>query len=188
MLHVNVPPSRTDVLVSGPSASFIARTEYVVYPIAGSTVAELQAHMNQSGPRDSEGRWSARTDSRYTWSYRSFATGAACVVRHVSVEMRILFTFPLWHVPANVPREVIDRWTAAMTGLHRHEEGHKQIALREGYEILTAVGGLQNAISCTALDQSVRQTVAGIQARYQHEQRFYDAQTRHGATQGTNLQ
>lgn len=90
---------------------------------------------------------------------------------------------PRWVPPADTEPGVYGQWQASMAALQRHEIGHKDISARAAREILQRL----NAVStfCNGLGDEVKRMTDGIIARETAAQSAYDAETRHGRTQGT---
>ncbi len=163
-------------------------TEYVYYQITGSSEDELDAQMNQLGPSDESGhRWDAYTEWYVTWSYSYSTTENDCSTGPAKVQVEITFTFPQWDPPPNAPQDLVDRWDAYVAALQLHEDGHEEIAIEAGNEILQAISALPTYPLCSELEQAADRVGENILEEYRQQEAIYDQRTNHGVAQGARF-
>ncbi len=163
-------------------------TDYVYYPITGSTAEELRTEMDHLGPTDPDGtHHDAYTQWHVTWRYAYSTLDDRCTIGPIQVSVQVTFTLPQWEPPPDAPPELIDRWNAYLDALRRHENGHREIGMAAGQAIYQALGRLPSYAACDELERTA--DAAGEQILDQHRQREldYDQATNHGATQGARF-
>jgi predicted secreted Zn-dependent protease len=162
------------------------RTDVSYYDVHGRTYAELHADMRRLGPKIDGGSFVGETRSPMTWSWRTESIAAgSCTLRDVRVSVNAQVLLPRWTPPADVDSSLVTEWNRFIAALETHEAGHKDISARAGRDIkdqLRALSGLCSQVSMRANDIA-RQIIDRASA----EQKRYDAETRHGLTQGTGF-
>ncbi len=159
-------------------------TDITYYDVHGRTARELVTQLRALGPKLPSGAFWAETRSPIRWTWRSKAdVNGRCTLTQVQVQIHSQMTMPRWVPPADTEPGLYAAWQKSMAALQTHEIGHKDIAARAAREILQKL----NAVStfCNGLSAEVNRMTDGIIARETAEQSAYDAQTRHGLTQGT---
>ena len=74
-----------------------------------------------------------------------------------------------------------------MTALQTHEDGHKEIGIQAGHDILRTLEGLPSYPTCDELEEAADAAGEGVLDRYREQEIIYDQTTRHGATQGARF-
>ena len=175
---------RNAVLDSYP-AGVEGRTTVDYYDVVGRTYAELHAEMRRLGPKNNGNSYVGETRSPMSWSWRAESStgGSSCTLRDVRVRVNAQILLPRWTPPADVDTSIVTEWKRFITALETHEAGHKDISARAGRELkdqLRALTGMCSMVSMRANDIARRVIDAANVA-----QKTYDAETRHGLTQGT---
>lgn len=177
--------ARNPVLDKYP-AGVEGRTSVVYYDIHGRTYAELRDEMRRLGPKTSGGSFVGETRSPMSWSWRTESlTGGSCTMRDVRVRVNAEIVLPRWMPPADADSSLVTEWKRFITALETHEAGHKDIAARAGRDLkdqLRDLAGPCSQVGMRADDIARRITDAASAA-----QKRYDAETRHGLTQGTGF-
>ena len=160
------------------------RTSVFYYDIEGRTFDELRADMRRKGPKIDGNSFvgEARSPMRWTWRTESSA-GSTCSIRDVTVSVNAQITLPRWKPPANAEPGLEEEWRRFIAALEAHEAGHKDISAKAGREITNRLRGM--SALCGQLGIRASDIARTIVARAAEEQKFYDATTRHGLTQGT---
>jgi predicted secreted Zn-dependent protease len=176
---------RNPVLDSYP-AGVEGRTSVTYYDVQGRTYAELHADMRRLGPKLFGGSFVGETRSPMSWTWRTESVaGTSCTLRDVRVRVSAEILLPRWTPPADADSSVIAEWKRFIAALETHEAGHKDISARAGREIkdkLRALTGMCSQVSMQANDIARR-----IIDEANLAQKRYDAETRHGLTQGTGF-
>lgn len=176
---------RNPVLDSYP-AGVEGRTSVIYYDVSGRTYAELHADMRRLGPKTYGNSYVGETRSPMSWSWRTESTtGGSCTLRDVRVRVNAEILLPRWTPPADADSSVVTEWKRFIAALETHEAGHKDISGRAGRDLkdqLRALTGPCSQVSMRANDIARRIIDDAAQA-----QKRYDAETRHGLTQGTGF-
>jgi predicted secreted Zn-dependent protease len=181
-------PSPTLAPTSTPAKTNASALEnYVYYVIEGSTAAELRAQMDQLGPADKFGRFDAYTRWYINWSYPYSTQDGQCTTGPVKVAVRVTLTLPQWDPPSDASQELVDKWNAYLAALQVHEDGHKEIAIQAGNEILHTLEGLPPHPTCDELEEAADAAGKSVLNRYRQQEIIYDQSTDHGATQGARF-
>lgn len=71
------------------------QTDYVYYPITGSTAEELRAQLDRLGPADPDGtHHDAYTQWHVTWRYPHSVSDNRCAIGPVQVSVQVTITLP----------------------------------------------------------------------------------------------
>ena len=157
------------------------------YKIQGKTTAELRSQMNQLGPlnQDEGKRFDASTlwdlDAQFTAGGKK---GVSCKLKTITVTVKTTFNLPDWTPPDGTPQTLIDRWKKHLAALQTHEEGHKQLGIDAGNDLLSQLKAMPSAPSCDALKPLAAQKRDAVKAAFKQKHKAYDASTKHGANQG----
>jgi predicted secreted Zn-dependent protease len=161
-------------------------TDVTYYDVHGATARELVAQMRQLGPKTETGAsFFGETQSPMRWQWSTRSNGQSCTANGVSVYIRSEITLPRWMPPPDAPPALVEQWKQFLAALETHEIGHKDISARAARDVLTAVRRLDTM--CSSFSAEAKRVTDGIVARLKVEQTTYDAQTRHGATQGATF-
>jgi predicted secreted Zn-dependent protease len=158
----------------------VGSTDVVYYDVHGRTARELVDDMRRLGPQN--GRFFGEAQSPLRWTWRTKSDGPNCRTSSANVVVRSEITLPRWTPAADTAPGVYAQWKTFLSALETHEVGHKDISARHAREMLTALQKLTGF--CSSLDTERRRITDDILARMHEEQIKYDADTRHGVTQG----
>lgn len=172
------PPENPELDAFPPG--IVGSTDVVYYDVHGRTARELAEDMRRRGPQN--GRFFGEAESPLRWSWRTRADGMGCRTSSASVVVRSEITLPRWTPPADTAPGLYAQWKTFLAALETHEVGHKNISARNARTMLSALQNLTGL--CNSLDTERRRITDGTLARVREEQSQYDADTRHGVTQG----
>jgi predicted secreted Zn-dependent protease len=134
-----------------------------------------------------EGKPPGRTRQSLEVQYRLVPQPGGCRLEDLQIRLDVHIHLPAW-VPAGVAvRGLETRWLAMLAGLTRHEEGHRDNALRAADELLLALASLPAQPDCRRLQRAVDRTRFQAETRYRMRDQSYDRRTRHGINQGSQL-
>ena len=174
---------RNPVLDKYP-AGVAGRTTVTYYDVHGSTYAELHADMRRQGPKINGTSFVGETLSPMSWNWRTESlSGGTCSLREVRVVVNAEILLPRWTPPPGVDSSVVAEWKRFIAALETHEAGHKDISARAGREIQDQLRGMSGP--CSQVSIHANDIARAISDRANVEQKAYDAETRHGLTQGT---
>lgn len=162
------------------------RTTVDYYDVHGSSFAELRADMRRLGPKVNGSSYVGETRSpmQYSWQTETIAPGS-CSIKDVRVSMNAQILLPRWTPPADADSALVTEWKRFITALELHESGHKDISARAGREIVEQLRGMSGL--CSQVSMRASDIARRIFDRARDEQARYDADTRHGLTQGTTF-
>jgi predicted secreted Zn-dependent protease len=163
-------------------------SDIVWYPIAGSSIRDLQSQMRANGPHDDAGGYAGYTRNSTYWHIRWQESGGSCSVTNVAVATYDTVTLPAWSPPSNADSALMAEWSRFVTMLGRHEEGHRDIAIAGAGEIARTLAMLSPQASCADLAASANAQGHAILASVQTRQKQYDEETSHGRRRGTTLE
>lgn len=153
------------------------------YDIHGRTRAELSAEMHRLGPKIDGASYVGETRSPMRWSWRTESHGGACTIRNLVVTMNAQVLLPRWTPPADTEPGLAAEWSRFMAAVETHEAGHKDITARAVGAITDQLRGF--SAPCSMINDRANDIARGIAEGAEKEQKHYDAETRHGLTQGT---
>ncbi|PYP75139.1 MAG: hypothetical protein DMD25_13685 [Gemmatimonadetes bacterium] len=155
--------------------SITAREQY--YDIDGSSAGALRDQIRRLGPKDESGTsHDALTVWSLEWAYGTAQRGDSCALKDVRVTLNVSVT---------LPRK--DSWRTYLRNVRVHEGGHRTIAERNARELMTALTPLRGT-SCEGLANEATRLAERIVADGRARNRAYDLQTKHGQTQGVELE
>ncbi|MFC1974910.1 DUF922 domain-containing Zn-dependent protease [Chloroflexota bacterium] len=161
---------------------------YQYYEVTGPTANDLRTQMDQFGPLDESGnRHDAYTEWYVDWSYPHSIVNDHCTTGPINVTVTITYILPKWNIPPDAPPTLIDKWTTYLNTLEKHEEGHQQIAIDAGYEILRTLNALPAYPSCEDLEQAADAAGQKLLNQFRQKETVYDQTTNHGETQGSQF-
>jgi len=171
-----------DVGAAPVTNSLVLRTNY--YVVTGGTLAELYASILRGRPPKDGGSYDAKTEwnTSYTFNYQRTADGYAPTV--FEVKTVVVMTLPLWQPPKERPPELATNWWPYARALTTHELGHVSLARTAAAEAGRRLRGLGAFPSAGALTQAAQQAFDAALDESHAQERRYDEETRHGATQG----
>ena len=162
--------------------------DYIYYEIKGATANELRTQMDQLGPVDAFGsHHDMYTRWEVNWNYPYSQNGVGCTTGPIQVRTTITFTFPSWEPSPDTSAELVDQWNGYLNLGQIHEDGHKEIALEAGREILRALQAVPAHVSCDLLEQVVDQKGQELLEQFRQKEITYDQTTDHGAAQGVRF-
>ena len=174
---------RNPVLDKYP-AGVTGRTTVSYYDIHGRTFEEVRADMHRLGPKVDGTTFVGETRSPMRWSWHMETMGASsCSIRDVSVVVNAQITLPRWTAPPDTEPGLVAEWKRFIAALETHEAGHKDISAKAAHEIIEKLHSVTGP--CSTISARANDIAHAIVERAHEEQLAYDAETRHGYTQGT---
>ncbi len=153
------------------------------YLVTGKDELEILSSLMASAPVSGEDTFFGLTTSDLRFRYWRQPTADGCELVDLHVELGIMIDIPAWEPGADAPYELKRDWTRFVGALKRHEETHRDLAVKGAQDVLKVLQGIE-APTCD-------QAVAEAQRRSQRHQveteanhRHFDEQTGHGETQG----
>ncbi len=169
---MDVPAPPRDVLVTW-------------YDVDADDAAGLRRQMDASGPLDGNGqRHDAYTSWYVTWEYPFSRDDAGCTTGPVTTSVRVTYTLPRWKTREAAEYGLQVRWRGYIEALLTHENGHRSTGLDAAREIEDVLPRLPPAPTCEELEKAANDAGHRILSKHRTEDTDYDAETRHGATQG----
>ena len=180
---VTVPRPRAAVLL--PPSVWPSDTMIHWYDVEGDTETELRAQLDARGPEDTGGqRHDAYTAWHVTWKF-PFSEGAeGCSTGPVTTAVHINITLPRWRGPEDERDPLVRRWRRYLDALKEHESGHRETGFRAATDITETLPALPPKPTCEQADEAANAAAREVLERYRAGDIAYDAETRHGATQG----
>lgn len=157
------------------------------YTIEGETAPQLVAQIQNRGPLWSNGY---RYEAMHTWklnrSYSVAQQGDRCRLTTIDIALESEITLPHWEPPADASGQLVANWDHYTKALKQHENGHREISIAAGEQVLQQLLSLPSYATCTELRTAAKAIVDDILAQTSSEQRNYDSNTQHGLTQGAS--
>ncbi len=156
------------------------------YEINAITLAEIPQFMGRIGPIDEDG---IRRDALLSWSIRwgrKQTSRHATTDRTIGFQSSVVLTLPRW-CPEQAPTaEERIEWSRYLLHVLEHEAGHAGIFFRHASQFGSAVSKFSEECPvCSSREENERRF--NLLHLLNSEQRQYDHDTLHGATQGARL-
>ncbi len=157
------------------------------YAVQGVTFNAISASLDAnalSDPHEERSRYYARTDWHLggNWYWKPSTRG--CAVDHGEVSIQITMTLPALADQAAAPANVKTRWTHFIENTITHESGHVKIALQGAREYQRDLGNYPPAADCDVLKSQLQDLFERSFDSIDQKNVNYDAETRHGVSQG----
>jgi predicted secreted Zn-dependent protease len=151
------------------------------YTVYGRSPLEVRRQMAQCTPV--QGGYDAVTHwwYRYSYNYNQKANGL-CGISDVTLVLHITFLFPYFKDDGD-NAGLTAQWSRYFTNLQTHEFGHRDITVQNAQSALAAIQAFPDA-PCENIVQTVNAYADAQLDVIQQKNTGYDAQTRHGETQG----
>ncbi len=157
----------------------------VYYAIQGGSEQELRSQMCRNGCTWSDGRiYDSVTDWHVTWDYGYSKTSNACSPDSFKVTVEITYHYPKWVYSEAPPPALVEKWESYLKKLAVHETGHRDIALQAAAELTRSIDAMEPLPTCGEIDRKIREISRMHLKQLKADSDAYDAETRHGATQG----
>lgn len=176
-------------MVSLPAlAEPVTRLHTSYYYIDGSSATLLAGQIEQKGPPAADGRRRpALTKWNIQWKFRHVQEGVSCAMKDAAVLVGVAQTMPRWRGEAQGAGALKARWQKFLDAVKRHENGHKDNAIRAGAEIEAALLAVKPHSNCEDLARSANDAAEEIVRKYRKLDEDYDRDTGFGRTQGAAL-
>jgi predicted secreted Zn-dependent protease len=113
------------------------------------------------------------------------STGGACKVNKIATKLDLKVRMPRWNAPASADPKLVAGWNRYVGALEVHENGHLQHGRDMEANFKRAAMAI-SAANCGDVERQLRQRFDAMIKDASALDVQYDAQTRHGATQGAH--
>lgn len=167
----------------------VTRVHTSYYYVDGSSATVLAAQLDQTGPKDADGkRYAAKTRWDVQWKFNHEQEGETCGIKDVVVAVGIAQNMPKWRGEEKPGGSNLKaRWRKFIEALKRHEEGHKTHGMKAGAEIEKALLAIKPASNCEDLDKAANAAGEQVIEKYRKQDAEYDRSTDYGRKQGATL-
>lgn len=145
------------------------------YDVGGSTAQEIRNNLNRS---HSNGGFDGHTGWNVSWSWPGYGR-PDCELAAADLDTRLRVRLPRWVPPAHADPALVLHWNNYAGSLAFHEQGHVQLA-RQGF------AKMQQILQTSTCDEADAKLNVVLGEMRQADLR-YDAETRHGTTQGAKF-
>ncbi|WP_343314153.1 DUF922 domain-containing protein [Brucella sp. BE17] len=162
--------------VSQADAASIFR-QYKYYKIYGTTAAQLDKALSNKGPflkktgQHHPGAAEIRFDAKVKYGR---ATGKACKVQGVYVNIHAKIALPRWAQRRKAKPELALVWDTLSQDIRRHEESHIVIARSHASEMERQIRALRSRSDCAALRANIDKVTQRIMESHDKEQQRFD--------------
>lgn len=156
---------------------------YVVSPQPDET---LRQALHAATPITVDGRrFHGYTRWNVRWNYRWWREGSGrCAITQVTTRLRTEVQLPELQGATPAQQAAFDRYLQALS---QHEQGHVQIGRDAAQAIDQGIAQLPAASDCTTLERDANALGHRLLKEHTERDKQYDERTRHGATQGAQL-
>lgn len=168
-----------------PGFRWTERRDY--YEVRGSTLEQLRRELQRSPLRDAElAQATGLTAQGFTMRYETKAAAEGCRVTDVQVELDLTIHLPRRATPTSLGYATQRAWDAMSAAVLRHEEGHRDNALRAGRDLRRRLSELP-PMPCSKLRGAAQKVIDDVLLRLSIREDMYDRSTQHGVRQGVVL-
>ncbi len=153
----------------------IPDADMAYYDVSGTSAAEIRDNLDR---QHANGGFDAFTGWNVHWNWPGFGQ-ADCDLGNARLDTELHVRLPRWQPPRHADPALVLKWNSYLGSLAFHEQGHVQLA-RQGFAKMQQI--LHDS-SCTEADASLN----AVLAEMRRADLRYDAETRHGITQGARF-
>lgn len=158
------------------------------YRVYGDKVSALRASIDSCPIRfAAAGPYHAITARSINWSYGiSQSSDGVCEMQDTHIGLHVSQLLPYFSPTELTASYTVAAWSSYATSLAKHEQGHINLAVEHSDRLaasLQAVGPMRCDMLSTHVDTMINTAITTLDS----EDELYDAQTKHGATQGAVL-
>jgi predicted secreted Zn-dependent protease len=159
--------------------------EIVYYDVVGNSAQELRHQMDTKGPFGEEGkRVDGHTDWKVTWSYQYAPATDGCRITALGINLSATITLPRWTAGDHASNALLKKWQSYIASLRVHEDGHYSHGVEAADEIKSFGQSFHTSDDCLILAMTFNNKATSIIEKYRAADAAYDADTKHGRTQG----
>ena len=183
LLAVSAPLTGCTPQPSEPADPFagIPNVQFLHYDVGGTSAREIrrainaarQAGLGTNAPYDASTSW------RFKWQWPVDRKTGTCDLANTAVTFSAKVRLPRLADPERLGSAVRARWDRYYAALLAHEAGHARYPYAHRGELLAAIKGSD----CAHASEAAK----AVLARFTDRDHAYDAETRHGATQGATF-
>ena len=172
-------------LMLGPSLGYADGAEIVYYDIVGDSAKELRRQMDANGPLGEDGkRMDGYTHWNVAWTYGYMPAAGGCKFTELEITLTATITLPRWTPGDDTSRALVKKWQSFISALRVHEDGHYSHGRMAAEEIKSLGQSLRTSDDCSTMAKLFDDQVHSILEKYKVADVAYDADTKHGETQG----
>jgi predicted secreted Zn-dependent protease len=173
------------LVASSTSAEVLETLRYDYYEVIAHPHQTLLSALNRSSPvLIDRQKFHAYTKWHVDWKFWwDRDQGAACRITSVQTSLTVSITLPKLVGGNSEQRLEFERYISA---LKQHESGHYEIGKDAAQEIDREILSF-SATDCSTLEKAANEKATHTLGRYKEKERTYDADTKHGKTQGAWL-
>jgi predicted secreted Zn-dependent protease len=159
--------------------------EIVYYDVVGNSAEELRHQMDSKGPFGEGGkRVDGYTDWKVTWSYQYAPAADGCRFTELGITVSATITLPRWTTGDHASNALLKKWQSYIASLRVHEDGHYSHGVEAADEIKSFGQSFHTSDGCSIFAKNFNDKAASIIEKYRGADAAYDADTKHGRTQG----
>jgi predicted secreted Zn-dependent protease len=171
-----------------PLAAAPVVTETIIYyDVDGSTEQEVRANLDRLAPLDENGRrFHATTKWSLSWRFDHQPGQQGCSITNVNIPLQVTTIMPRLNSD-QAPAPLREAFATYAERLLFHEKGHVRIGIDTAEKMDAAIRELPPHADCQQLSSAANALgfqIAGEGGQRNHD---YDAETRHGETQGVRF-
>ncbi len=155
------------------------------YLIYGNTAREVRNIMNQNSKRPKP--YDAYTQWSVNWHYTWQQSNGHCKVSTANADVKIKMLLPKLSNLMERPKALREQWSAYITALTEHENGHRDIGINVANDTLQHILKTPPKPSCSALQTAVSQVIAQRISASKDNDKIYDKATNHGLNEGAEF-
>ena len=163
----------------------VINESYKYYEVSGCCEKDLQCDLKEKCFRTQDGKkYDSVTNWKMKWNYGRHQSSQMCTADSFVVTVDVVFNFPKWVRNGEAPQQLVDKWNNYVKNLMMHEQGHRDRTVEAADALTRAVSEMPPAATCDQLDREINSLIQARGCMLLKEQDKYDAETKHGATQG----
>lgn len=163
----------------------LINTNTTYYEVQGKTVTEIKTSLNNNSPIFENGRkFHARTNWNFKWNFSWQEFSNSCKITSVKTSLDIKYIFPKLTNYSSLSPSLKKQWDQYYQALVKHEEGHKNLAIKAAKDIENNILQLGQKNTCQNLEKEANNLGNKILQESNKQQQKYDQETNHGEKTG----
>ena len=169
--------------ISVPEPDLFVRVYETFYDVEGATVAAVDSSLRSRRPERAHGVAVAEIDWDARLDYRTRDGLAGCRLERVRLELVFTVILPRLATNVDTRSKLASQWERFLAAIKFHEEGHREITVREALELMEELEELR-ASSCSELRRQAAAASDRFVGRARNLNETYDLRTNYGRRDG----
>ncbi|XPV83519.1 MAG: DUF922 domain-containing protein [Halarcobacter sp.] len=156
------------------------------YSVSGNTENAIRRDINNKRYSYIGNNYDAFTKWSVDWHFNWKKVVNSCKINSVNTKVKVKYTFPRLINRNDLDTKVLKKWDLYKKALLKHENGHKNFAIKSAKEIENTLIKMHYN-NCMILEKNANKIAEKIVNKYKNLEEEYDEKTVHGIKYGAKF-